>query len=108
MSIRSVPHIFHVPSSLEILLEVLNFANPLLQEAMSVVNKNTRFVHDRNLIRRAPIVNGERRTVEVLAFSHVIDCVNYHPNAFDKRKTNYGIDRDIGTSCDHEGQIVAI
>ena len=75
-------------------LEVFNFANRLLKVGMSVVNWNTRFVHDRNLIRRTPIVNGERRTFEVLAFSHVIDCVNDHPDAFDKRESNYCIDRE--------------
>jgi hypothetical protein len=75
---------------------------------MSVVNRSTRFVHDRNLIRRAPIVNGEWGTFEVLAFCHVIDCVNDHPDAFDKREANYRVDRDIRTSRDHEGRIVTV
>ncbi len=42
---------------------------------MSMVNRNTRFVHDRNMIQCAPIVNVEQETVEVLAFCHVFDCV---------------------------------
>ena len=89
-------------------LEVFNFANRLLKVGMSVVNGDTRFVHDRNLVRRTPTVNGERRTVEVLAFSHVIDCVNDYPDAFDKRLSNYHIDGDIWTSRDHESRFVVI
>jgi hypothetical protein len=77
-------------------LEVLDVMNRLQEVGASVVNGCTRFVNCRYLIRRALVINREWRTVEVLAFSHVVNCVDDHPNTFDERKSNDCVYRDMG------------
>jgi hypothetical protein len=42
-------------------LEVFNFTNRLLKVGMSVVNGDTRFVHDRNLVRQSMGKGGQSR-----------------------------------------------
>ena len=88
--------------------KVLNLANRLQKMGACVVNGHTWFIHGRNLIRRASIINREWWTVEVFTFSHVVNCVDDHPNTFDERKSNDHVYGDMGTSCDHERRVIAI
>jgi hypothetical protein len=58
-------------------------------------------LRDWNMVTRMPKIHGKGRTVEVLAFRHVVNKVQNHPGGFDERKSNNRVHRDIGT-CGHE------
>jgi hypothetical protein len=48
------------------------------------------------MVRRASKLNGERRTVEMLAFRQVINEVEDHPRSLHERQSNDGVDGDVG------------
>ena len=54
------------------------------------------------MVRRASKLNGERRTVEMLAFRQVINEVEDHPRSLHERQFNDDVDGDVWTCCDHK------
>jgi len=71
-------------------LEIGEFFNDLCR--FSDLDGGTRFVRDRNMIRRASIINRECWTVEILALSQVVDKVEYHTCALHEGQPKNGVD----------------
>jgi hypothetical protein len=85
---------------LNVALEMLDFFDDLGQ--FDKLDSSTRFVRDRHMIRRASKINGERWTVEILAFCHVVEEVENHPCPLHERQAENSVDGDVGTRCDQE------
>ena len=61
-----------------------------------------RFVHHRNVVRRASKADGERETFEMLALNNIVNQVDYHPCSHLEWKSQNGVDGNMWTSCDGE------
>ena len=53
-------------------------------------------------------INQERWAVEILAFCHIVDEVENHPRPLHEQQAENGVDRDIGTCCNHERCILPV
>ena len=69
---------------LVVALEIGEFFNDLRR--FGNLDGGTRFVRDRNMIRRASIINRECWTVEILALREVVDEVQDHPRSLHERQ----------------------
>ncbi len=63
---------------------------------------STRFVRDRDMIRRSSEIDREWWTVEILTFGQVVDEVENHPCPLHEGQAQNGVDRDVRTRSDQE------
>jgi hypothetical protein len=83
-----------------IALEIFNFTDTVAE--FGELNWCIGFVYDRDVIRRSSKIDGEGRTVQMLALNHHVNKVHNSPSCQLKRKSQDCVDRNVWACGDHK------